>query len=56
MDKEGKPRRIIKDTWVLKLKRLPDGTPSKYKARYYVRIYLQIEGVYYFESYAPVVQ
>jgi hypothetical protein len=24
---------VIKSTWVFKLKRLPDGTPSKYKAR-----------------------
>ena len=32
--KDGKKRRVLKGTWVFKLKRLPDGTPSKYKARY----------------------
>ena len=33
LDSDGNLRRIIKGTWALKLKRLPDGTPSKYKAR-----------------------
>ena len=37
-------------------RRLSDGTPSKYKARYCVRGDLQSEGVDYFETYAPVVQ
>ena len=55
-DQDGNPRRILKGTWALKLKRLPDGTPSKYKARYCVRGDLQTEGVDYFETYAPVVQ
>jgi hypothetical protein len=31
---------VLKSTWVFKLKRLPDGTPSKLKARFYVRGYL----------------
>jgi hypothetical protein len=47
---------IIKSTWVFELKRLPDGTPSNFKARFCVQGYLQTEGVDYFESYAPVVQ
>jgi hypothetical protein len=47
--------KVIKSTWVFKLKRLPDGTPSKYKARLCVCGDLQTEGVDYFETYAPVV-
>ena len=52
----GKRRPILKGTWAFKLKRLPDGTPSKFKARYCVRGDLQKEGIDYFETYAPVVQ
>ena len=52
----GDRRPILKGTWVFKLKRLPDGTPSKFKARYCVRGDLQKEGIDYFETYAPVVQ
>jgi Reverse transcriptase (RNA-dependent DNA polymerase) len=48
--------RVLKSTWVFKLKRLPDGTPHQYKARFCVRGDLQIEGVDFFETYAPVVQ
>jgi hypothetical protein len=47
--------KVIKSTWVFKLKRLPDGTPSKYKARLCVCGDLQTEGVDYCETYAPVV-
>ena len=47
---------ILKGTWAFKLKRRPDGTPLKFKARYCVRGDLQREGVDYFETYAPVVQ
>ena len=54
--KDGTRRRILKGTWAFKLKRLPDGTPSKHKARYCVRGDLQTEGVDFFETYAPVVQ
>jgi hypothetical protein len=48
--------KVIKSTWVFKLKRLPDGTPSKLMARFCIRGDLQTEGVDYFETYAPVVQ
>jgi hypothetical protein len=47
---------VIKSTWVFKLKRLPDGTPSKFKARFCVRGNLEKEGVDFFETYAPVCQ
>jgi hypothetical protein len=47
---------VIKSIWVFKLKRLPDGSASKFKARYCVRGDMKQEGVDYFETYAPVVQ
>jgi hypothetical protein len=47
---------VLKSTWVFKLKRLPDGTPSKFKARFCVRGDLQKEGVDFFETYDPVCQ
>jgi hypothetical protein len=53
---KGERRPILKGTWAFKLKRLPDGSPLKFKARYCVRGDLQREGVDYFETYAPVVQ
>jgi Reverse transcriptase (RNA-dependent DNA polymerase) len=49
-------QRVLKSTWVFKLKRLPDGTPQRHKARFCVRGDLQIEGIDFFETYAPVVQ
>ena len=47
---------VIKGTWAFRLKRLPDGTPYRYKARYCVRGDMQQEGIDFFETYAPVVQ
>ena len=47
---------ILGGTWAFKLKRLPDGSPLKFKARYCVRGDLQREGVDFFDTYAPVVQ
>lgn len=49
-------KRVIKSTWAFRLKRSPDGTPTKYKARFCVRGDMEIKGVDYFESYSPVVQ
>ena len=48
--------KVLKGTWTLKLKRLLDGTPSRYKAKYCVRGDLQTDGVNFFEPYDPVVQ
>jgi hypothetical protein len=42
-------------TWALKVKRYPDGRFRKFKARYCVRGDKQLEGVDYFQTYAPVV-
>jgi hypothetical protein len=53
---DGKRRSVLRGTWAFKLKRLPDGSPSKFKARYCVRGDLQREVIDYFETYAPVVQ
>ena len=47
---------VLPGTWAFKLKRLPDGSLLKFKARYCVRGDKQVEGVDYFETYAPVVQ
>jgi len=46
---------VLKGTWAFKLKRLPDGTPYRYKARFCVRGDMQQQGVDFFETYAPVV-
>ena len=53
---DSRRRPILKGTWAFKLKRHPDGTPYKFKARYCVRGDLQREGIDFFETYAPVVQ
>ena len=47
--------RVLPSTWVFKIKRFPDGSLRKFKARFAVRGDLQQEGVDYFEKYAPVV-
>jgi hypothetical protein len=41
--------------WAFRCKRYPDGTIKKLKARFCVRGDQQLEGVDYFETYAPVV-
>ena len=47
---------VIDSTWAFKLKRFPDGLVKKFKARFCARGDQQIEGVDFFETYAPVVQ
>ena len=46
---------VLSSVWAFKIKRYPDGRVKKYKARFCVRGFEQIEGVDYFETYAPVV-
>jgi len=48
-------RRILPGTWTFRRKRYPDGSVRKLKARFCVRGDKQIEGIDYFETYAPVV-
>ncbi len=47
---------VIQSTWAFKCKRFPDGLIKKFKARFCARGDMQLEGVDFFETYAPVVQ
>lgn len=47
---------IIWLTWAFKCKRYPDGLIKKFKARFCARGDMQLEGIDFFETYAPVVQ
>jgi hypothetical protein len=42
--------------WTYRRKRSPDGSLKKYKARLCVNVIRQTQGIYYMESFAPVVQ
>ena len=55
MEPRIKTDNVNMSTWAFKLKQLPDGTPSKFEARFCVRGDLQKEGIDYFETNAPVV-
>ena len=46
---------VLPGTWAFKCKRYPDGTMRKFKARFCARGDKQIEGVDYFDTFAPVV-
>jgi hypothetical protein len=47
---------VLPSTWAFRLKRFPNGLAKKFKARFCVRGDMQIEGVDFFETWAPVVQ
>ena len=47
---------VIANTWAFKCKRYPDGLIKKFKARFCARGDQQLEGIDFFETYAPVVQ
>ena len=47
---------VLPSTWAFRCKRFPDGTVRKLNTRFCVRGDRQIEGVDYFETFAPVVQ
>ena len=49
-------KNILPGIWAFKRKLFPDGSLRKCKARFCVRGDLQVEGVDFFETYAPVVQ
>ena len=48
-------KNVLPGTWALRRKRYPDGRIKKLKARFCARGDKQIEGVDFFETYAPVV-
>jgi hypothetical protein len=48
--------KVISSTWAFKCKRYPDGLIKKFKARFCARGDQQLEGIDFFETYAPVVQ
>lgn len=50
-----KGRSVISSTWALRVKRYPDGSMRKLKARFCARGFEQIEGLDYNETFAPVV-
>ena len=52
---ESRGKNILGTTWAFKRKRYPDGSVRKLKARLCIRGDQQVEGVDYFETYAPVV-
>ncbi len=47
---------VLPSTWAFKIKRYPDGSVKKFKARFCAQGDEQLEGVDYFETWAPVVQ
>ena len=47
---------VIDSIWAFKVKRFPDGLVKKFKARFCARGDQQLEGIDFFETYAPVVQ
>ncbi len=47
---------VIQLTWAFKCKCFPDGLIKKFKARFCAQGDMQLEGVDFFETYAPVVQ
>ena len=57
LDKNALPpnTNIVPGTWAMKVKRYPDGRFRKFKARYCARGDKQLEGVDFFQTYAPVV-
>ena len=47
---------VIQSTWAFKCKLYPDGLVKKFKARFCARGDMQLEGIDFFKTYAPVAQ
>ena len=52
----GSDMNVIDSIWAFKLKRFPDGMIKKFKAWFCARGDQQLQGIDFFETYAPVVQ
>jgi len=50
-----KDKNIVSNRWVLRIKRNPDGSIDRYRARLVARGFSQVYGVDYNDTYAPVV-
>ena len=46
-------KNVLPGRWVYKVKYSADGEVDKYKARYVAKGFAQVEGLYFFETYAP---
>ncbi len=55
-DSNGALHHVIPSTWAFKCKHYPVGHIKKFKARFCERGDKQLEGIDFFETYAPVVQ
>ena len=53
---QDKSMSVIDSTWAFKCKRYPDGFIKKFKAQFFERVNKKLEGIDFFETYAPVVQ
>jgi hypothetical protein len=47
--------KVLPSTWAFKCKRFPDGRIRKFKARFCARGDCQIEGIDFFNTFAPVI-
>ena len=56
VDRDDTTMNVIDSIWAFKLKQFPDGMVKKFKARFCARGDQQLEGIDFFETYAPVVQ
>ena len=47
---------VVGSRWIYKVKQATDGSVEKYKARFVARVFSQIKGIYYEETFALVTQ
>ena len=47
---------VVDSTWAFKIKRFPYGSIKNFKSWFCDRVNQQLEGVYFVETYAPIVQ